>query len=467
MSVAHDAQNQVAEVQTQAGHVDRADDHADDDAADAHADGAAAALNRRLNDGFKIHAGILADPRHRDGHENGDNRGEQRRIARKHQPQQHDQRDEQMTALPEHLARMGDVLFGQTRKPQPLGFQMHGIQQGQIIQKRRNRRRQHDLRIADAHELRHNEADRAHDRRGKLTAGRSNRFNRRGKILFIARFFHQRDGDGSGRRHVGDCRAVDHAHQGRRDDRNLGGAAGRLPDQRQRDIVDELRKTAVLEECTEKHEYEDIRRRNARARSEDAVGIPDKGFDYALERKGTRSERAGDIPAPDREVGQEDERDNRKVSACPPRRFKGDNQADHADPYIRRIQASGRSDRVIAHEQITVAEYRRGNERDVPDRHDLAAAAFLFERRIQGKRQRQQEHDVRRAEFNRAERSEHVCPNLKHSPDEQHADQYLFHRADIHAQAAVRVLFFHKLLCFIVKLSLRSQLLGFLHILLR
>ena len=35
MAVADHAQNQVAEVQAETGHVDRADDYADDDAADA------------------------------------------------------------------------------------------------------------------------------------------------------------------------------------------------------------------------------------------------------------------------------------------------------------------------------------------------------------------------------------------------------------------------------------------------
>ena len=61
---------------------------------------------------------------------------------------------------------------------------------------------------------------------------------------------------------------------------------------------------------------------------------------------------------------------------------------------------------------------------------------------------------MRRAELNRAERSKHIRPHLKHSPDEQHADQYLFHRTDIHAQTAVGILFFHELLRFIIKLSL-------------
>ena len=61
---------------------------------------------------------------------------------------------------------------------------------------------------------------------------------------------------------------------------------------------------------------------------------------------------------------------------------------------------------------------------------------------------------MRRAQLDRAERAEHVRPNLKHGPNQQHGRERLFHRADIHAQTAVGILFFHELLRFIVKLSL-------------
>ena len=70
---------------------------------------------------------------------------------------------------------------------------------------------------------------------------------------------------------------------------------------------------------------------------------------------------------------------------------------------------------------------------------------------------------MRRAQLDRAERAEHVRPNLKHGPNQQHDRERLFHRADIHAQTAVGILFFHQFLCFIVKLCLRDDLLRFFH----
>ena len=75
-----------------------------------------------------------------------------------------------MAALPEHLARLGNIFFGQAGQAETLSFQMHRVKQREIIQKRRNGRRQHHLGVADAHELRHDETDRAHDRRGELAA---------------------------------------------------------------------------------------------------------------------------------------------------------------------------------------------------------------------------------------------------------------------------------------------------------
>ena len=463
MAVADHAQDQVAEVQAEAGHIDRADDDADDDAADAHADGAAAALHRRLHDGLEIHARLPAEERHGDGHKNCDNRGEQRRIAGEHQRQQHDQRNEQMAARPKHLACLGDVLLRKAGKAEPLGLQVHRVEQGKVIQERRNRRRQHHLRVADAHKFRHDKADCAHDRRGELATGGGHRLDRRREILLVARFFHQRNGDRAGRRHVGDGRAVNHAHQRGSDHRHLRRTAGGLPHQRQRDIVDELGKAAVFEKRAEEHEHEDIRRGNARARTENAVGIPHQCLDDALERKGARAERAGDVLAPDREIRQEDQRDDGQIAARAPRRLKGDQQADHADPHVRRVQPPRSCHRVVSQEQIAVAENRRGNQGDIPNRHEPAAAAFLFERRIQREGQRQQKHDVRRAQLDRAERAEHVRPNLKRGPDQQHRRQRLFHRADIHAQAAVGVLVFHQLLRFVVKLRLRDDLFGFFH----
>ena len=70
---------------------------------------------------------------------------------------------------------------------------------------------------------------------------------------------------------------------------------------------------------------------------------------------------------------------------------------------------------------------------------------------------------MRRAQLDRAERAEHVRPNLKHGPNQQHGRERLFHRADIHAQTAVGILFFDQFVRFIVKLCLRDDLLRFFH----
>ena len=238
----------------------------------------------------------------------------------------------------QHLYRIGNIFGSQSRKSQALCLKMNAVKQRKVIEKRRDDGRQHHPGIADRHELRHDKSHGAHDRRGKLSASGGHRLHRSGKFLFISGLLHQRNRDGSGCGHIGNCRAVNHAHQRRGDDRNLGRSTGRASHQCQADIIDKLGKSAVFKEGTKQNKDENIGSRYTGARSKNANGIPYQRFNHPFQGKRRCPECPGNIASPYGKVGKENECNDGQIAGGTSCCLKGQYQTDDANPDIGIVQ---------------------------------------------------------------------------------------------------------------------------------
>ena len=192
--------------------------------------------------------------------------------------------------------------------------------------------------------------------------------------------------------------------------------------------------------------HKDIRRRDVRAGAQDAARIPHQRLDNTLERESAGAEDAGNIPAPHCKIRQENQCNDRQVSACTPRRLEGKQQAHHAHPDVRGIQASGSGKRVLTPEDIAIAGNCRSDIEPIPQRQILSPAPLPLECRIERNRQRQQKHDMRRAHLDRAQRAERIDPDLENSPDDQHRCECLVQQSCQNARTAFSVLILHELL---------------------
>ena len=258
--------------------------------------------------------------------------------------------------------------------------------------------------------------------------------------------------DGPGGGNIRHGRAVDHAHQGRGDDRHLGRPARRPSHQRQGDVVDEPRKAAVLQESPEQDKDEDIGGGYPAARAQDSDGIPDQRLDHPFQRKCRRAEGSGDVAPPQGKIGEEDQCNNSKVPACPACRLKRDDQAHDPDPHIGVIEPACFCQGVVSPQNIPKADNRSRAEQHVPDRRHPAASLLRAVCRIEQKGERKQDHNMCGAELHGAKCPGQIRPQLKECKSGQDHGQCRLHPADIGPGAAVGLGFFHQLLRFSVRL---------------
>ena len=190
---------------------------------------------------------------------------------------------------------------------------MYGKQQAEVVEEGRHDGCQHNVGVAQAEELCHDEADSAHNRRTELAACGGNGLYCAGKFFFVACALHQRNGYRTRGGHVGDGRAVNHAHKRRGNDGNLSRTAGSLAYERERKVIDKLGEAAVLEEGAEDDEEEDIGRGNADTSAQYALSAPELRGQHTLQRKAVVPEIAGQIFA-EPVIGEEDERKNRQIA---------------------------------------------------------------------------------------------------------------------------------------------------------
>ena len=152
-----------------------------------------------------------------------------------------DERQEQVPALPQHLAHARQVGLRQALETLLAGLEVNGEEDREIVRAvRAAARRLATVRYLTAEELGHDEGGRAHDRRHDLPAGRGHRLDGTGERRRIADPLHQRDREGAGGHHVGHGRTRDRAEQPAGHDRDLGRPAGLVAGERQGEIHEEL-----------------------------------------------------------------------------------------------------------------------------------------------------------------------------------------------------------------------------------
>ena len=152
---------------------------------------------------------------------------------------------------------------------------MNGKQKTQIIKKSRCNGSDHHLCVADTQKLGHNKPHCPHNRRAELAACGSHCLHCPGKLLFISGLLHQRYGNGSGGRHIGNGRAIDHSHKSRGKHRYLCWSAGCLSYQGQGKIIDKLRKTTVFQKCPKHHKQKYVGSRNTDPGPQHPLGSPE------------------------------------------------------------------------------------------------------------------------------------------------------------------------------------------------
>ena len=108
-----------------------------------------------------------------------------------------------------------------------LGFEVHGEEDGDVVQDRRNDRPHRDLEVGHREELGHHERGGAHHRRHDLAAGRGGRFDRGGEVRAEAAALHERDRHRPVDHHVRHRAARHRAEQARAHDRDLARARPR------------------------------------------------------------------------------------------------------------------------------------------------------------------------------------------------------------------------------------------------
>ena len=109
-----------------------------------------------------------------------------------------------------------------------------------VIEERRQERRDRDVPVLDAGKFGHHEGGGSHHRGQQTAAGGGRYLHRAGERAVIAHALHHRDCDGTGGHHVRGWAAGNHAVQAGRYDGDLGDAADLASIDRRRQIEEEL-----------------------------------------------------------------------------------------------------------------------------------------------------------------------------------------------------------------------------------
>ncbi len=250
------------------------------------------------------------------------------------------------------------------------GLQVDHRERGEVVEERRDHRGADDLGVRHVQRLGHDERDRAHDRRHDLPAHARRRLDGAGEHRRIAEALHERDRELADGQHVGDAGARDRPHQPRRDDRDLGRAALGVADQAEREVVEELDHSGVLEERAEQDEQEDVRRRDQRRDAVDAFG-PERELvdDLRVSVRPVR-EHARQVLA-EQAVEQEQRADDRQRDAeDAPRRFEDEDDDRRADGDVDQRRLAGALDqRRLEHPLVEAEPEAHEREQPVGPRH--------------------------------------------------------------------------------------------------
>ena len=142
--------------------------------------------------------------------------------------ERHGQRNKRKQKEPAALYCLGEAGKFALAQPQEAQFartEIHLQKNANVVKKRRDDAGHDDTGVGNTGKLGHDENGRPHDRRHDAAACRSGHFHARSQRRRIAQTLHDRNGDRTGRHHVGGGAAGDHAEKSRRANGDLGRPA--------------------------------------------------------------------------------------------------------------------------------------------------------------------------------------------------------------------------------------------------
>ncbi len=226
------------------------------------------------------------------GERQPDRSGEQRREAGEQQIDQRHERKHQIPLGAQRLQGVWAFVLGKAVKSAPHRLEVNAPKRGGEVQDGGNDRGLDHFRIGNVDGFGHDERNRAHHRRHDLSAHARRGLDPSGEIRAIAETLHQRNGELARGHHVGDARAGDRAHERRRDDGDLGGAAAGVSDQSEGDVGEELDHPRPLQKAPEQDEQEHETGRHIDRDAVDAFGAEGHVIDDLLEGVATVIERS-------------------------------------------------------------------------------------------------------------------------------------------------------------------------------
>ena len=328
-----------------------------------------------------------------------------------------------MAALAHHPEEARQLRLGHAGQLVALRVEVHGEENGDVVEERRNSCPQRHLRVGHRQEFRHHERRGAHDRRHDLPASRRDGFHRGRERRAKAGALHQRNRDRAVDHHVGDRAAGYRAEQRRGHDRDLARSTRRVTGERHRKVHEELAGAAALHERAEQHEQHDVTGGHAERRAEDAFG----GEIQLLHQDLGRDTGEADGVDQERDRGQrQGETDHA------PRRLEHDRHRDHRIELVQRGQIVDVDDAVdevvVVEKDVQDEAIAQGQQEEI---RGAPGGRTVRPQRIEQEHQRQREQQMRAAEDDRLGRAErrHVHVIKRHS----HRD-----RADEPAQRRAR-----------------------------
>ena len=204
-----------------------------------------------------------------------------------HQPNQQNQRDDQIAITGQYLP-LGQLVTGNAFQAQLLGLQMDGDKDSGEVQNGRQDGLNRHLRIGDLHVFRHQKRSRAHDGRHDLAAGGGGSFHCAGKLRLVASLFHHGNGERSGGNGIAHRGAGHHAAQGGADHGHLGGTTAGPTGNTVSEADEEIGNAGALQKRTEDDEQNDIGIANVDRRADDTGSrvkqLIDNGLESVIQR---------------------------------------------------------------------------------------------------------------------------------------------------------------------------------------
>ena len=225
---------------------------------------------------------------------------------------------------------------GHAAEFEPLGLQVHHVQDGEVVQRRRDDRHQDQLVVRNAQRLGHDERGRAHDRRRDLAAARRRRLDGAGKTRREADLLHQRNRHDAGGHGVGDRRAGDHAEQARRHHADLGRPARKAPGRDRRQVDEQLAQPGELRHDAEQHEVKDEGGHHADRYAVDAFGALVQVRHDTRHAVAAMAQAAGQVRAEDAVEHGDDGQQRQEDAHGAARRLDHHGDGDHAHHQVDR-----------------------------------------------------------------------------------------------------------------------------------